>query len=634
VKNNQSENPSQIEHEPSQELDLDQFSMEDEFAEFPGWEAVGFHRPLAAELWEVALELLNNAFMIFLIVYLTPIINPFPEIGGYRTLANGIFVLVFVIFDTGTNFGLGRFIAEYRIKDPAKMMEYVNFFIRYQMITGLIQVTAISYYIFEVLVNGNYAYLVWIILLEMQKQYPGMLGIFKSVIRGMQHLSIIKMMEWVQSKGIEMMLNLGFILWGRAYGQAHPEIGILMGIAIFGTIGVYIDDIIMMFVSAWYLNKIMKKNVGYSLRESLNFKIGKDVKQNAIKYGIPGSIMPIICSAVNLYVLLVYSDNIAGFTTWLALVAVANGFAGTVEQFKGFGLGENVAEAYMNDKHNLAKFYVAYEFRWRYFFIILLGATVLAIMPIFPLEIQYNPDLAYWEPAFYFIIPLLIKKMIQPLFASVDPIMIGTKHINQYNFIRLVEEGCKLLFTYLLIFVWEVQDKWGKVSIIILIVYMHYIPYLIKTLLCYIYIQKKIMKIKIHWMPTIVIPIISSLPIFGFSQFWFELVMPSLIDALTFNFALVVSAFVLFIAVIFTYFPLTVLLGGWDDYQLFTFKEAVKLSGPSKLIFKPVLKLITRIARFGKKKGIHGRFSIPYKEAHEEIIELMELKRKTKNKSN
>jgi len=67
------------------------------------------------------------------------------------------------------------------------MMEYVNFFIRYQLITGLIQVTVLTWYIFQVLIHGSYGYLAWILLLEMQKQYPGMLGIFKSVLEGMQH---------------------------------------------------------------------------------------------------------------------------------------------------------------------------------------------------------------------------------------------------------------------------------------------------------------------------------------------------------------------------------------------------------------------------------------------------------------
>ncbi|MHA1522234.1 MAG: hypothetical protein ACTSRK_18830 [Promethearchaeota archaeon] len=615
-----------------QEGDLDKFNLGEKFSEFSGWEAVGFHRPLAGELWEVILELFNIGFMIFLIVYLTPIINPYPVIGGYRSLANGIFVLVFVIFDTGTNFGLGRFIAEYRIKDPQKMMEYVNFFIRYQMITGLIQVTALTYYILEVVIHGNYAYLVWIILLEMQKQYPGMLGIFKSVLSGMQHLSIVKAFDWIQGKAIEMIFNIGFILWGRAYGQAHPEIGILMGIAIFGTIGVYIDDIIMMFVSAWYLNKIMKKNIGYSLRESLSFKIGKDVKQNAIRYGIPGSILPIISSAVNTYILLAYSDNIAGYTSWVALVAVGSNIAGTVDNWRGLGLATNVAEAYMNDKRHLAQFYVAYEFRWRYFLRIMLGMTVIAVLPIFYLEVQYNPEIRWWEPGFFFIIPALIRKMLDPLFGSVDGIMTGAKKINQYQIIRAVEELLKFVSVYLYIYVWEIQDKWGIYSIVFLILFQNYIPYLIKTLLCFIYVQRNIMRMKVYWMSTMVIPVISCLPIFGFSKFWFELVMPGLIEALTFNIALVVSAFCLFIILIFSYFPLTVLLGGWDDYQLFTFREAVKLSGPSKIIFGPVLKLMIKIADFGRKKGVHGRFPIPYKEAHQEIIELMELKQKTKIK--
>jgi len=105
-------NPENI----KQEINLDRFSSAEKFPEFAGWEAVGFHRPLAKELWEVAIEFVNETFAVFMVAYLIPLLNPYPEIQGYRGLANGLFILVYTIFDTGTNFGLGRFISEYRIQ--------------------------------------------------------------------------------------------------------------------------------------------------------------------------------------------------------------------------------------------------------------------------------------------------------------------------------------------------------------------------------------------------------------------------------------------------------------------------------------------------------------------------------------
>jgi hypothetical protein len=611
------------------EDETSKFSMDEKFPEYKGWESVGFHRPLANELWEVMLELINESFSIFIIAYLIPLLYPYPEIMGYRGLANGILVVVYTIFDTGTNFGLGRFISEYRIKNPRKMMEYVSFTIRYQMITGLIQISILSWYLFEVLVYSNYGYLLWILLLGLQKQYPGMLGVFKSVLNGMQHYNITQVINWVQGRAIEMVFNVGFILWGRAYGESHPEVGIIMGMAIFGVIGNYIDDVIMMFVSGFYVNKILKKNVGFSLMDSLTYKIGDDVKRNAVKYGVPGSILPIISASVNTYILFIYSDNIGGYITWVALVAIGFQFSGIINQFGDFGTTTNVAEAYMNKKKNLAEFYVSYSVKWRFFFRFLIAMTIIAVIPYFYLMIDVNPALAWYEPAFYFLLPAFIKRLINPLFEVADSIMIGAKAINQYNTIRVIEEGLKILFVYLFIFVWEVQNLWGRISIIILMVYQNYIPYLIKSLMCYIYINKKILKIRIYWVTSVVVPFFASLPVLGFAQLWLITFFPPMMAAVGFNVAVALSFPILFLALIFSYFPLSVLLGGWDEYQIHTFEQAVKISGPSKILFVPVLKIIKKCAKLASKIGVHGKFSIPYKQAHIEIVELMELKRET-----
>jgi hypothetical protein len=64
-------------------------------------------------------------FWIFFVGVFIPLIFPYPEIQGYSGVAEGLFGVVFLAFDIGTNFPFGRFVAEYRVKDPKKMMEYI-----------------------------------------------------------------------------------------------------------------------------------------------------------------------------------------------------------------------------------------------------------------------------------------------------------------------------------------------------------------------------------------------------------------------------------------------------------------------------------------------------------------------------
>jgi hypothetical protein len=614
--------------EKSVEEDDSQFDLEEKFPEFKGWEAVGFHRALGNELWEVFFELLGNATYILVIIYLVPLLQPYPEIAGYRSVASGLFLTIYMIFDTGTNFGLGRFIAEYRIKNPRKMMEYVKFFMIYQMITGLIQVTILSFILLESFTTGIYAYLIWIMLFELQKQYPGMLGIFKSILSGMQHFNKVQAINWVQGQVVQMFFNIGFILLGRWYGETHPGVGVILGMAIGGVIGSYLDDVIFMFISGYYLNKIMKKHMGFSLFSSFHFKIGKDVYENAVKYGVPGSIVPIISSAVNTFILVTYVSMFPSYTTWIVIVGVGTQFSGVVGQFGDFSLTSNISEAFMNKKAKLAEFYVSYSAKWRYFFMILIGMTILAVIPYFEIMINETKGLEYYTPALLFLLPSLIKRLINPLCQIPDPIMNGAKHIIPYNILRLIEEGIKIFFIWLFMYQLKIQNTWDiYYSVLFLLTFQNYPAYIIKSLLGYIYVNKKILKVKIYWINTIIIPLISALPAIFLARIWLTTGFPPMMEALTFIGAVVVSFILYFVILLATYVPLTILLGAWDEYQFFTFSQAVKISGPSKPIFSPLLKLMKKVRKAAIKIGTFGKFPIPFEEAHKQIEELMVIKR-------
>jgi hypothetical protein len=617
--------------QPNPEAEIAQFDMDKEFPEFRGWEAIGFHRPVGAELWELAIEMIENVLYIFILVYLVPLLRPFPEIEGYRNLANALFFIVFVIFDTGTNFDLGRFIAEYRQKNPRKMMEYVNFVLRYQMWTGLIQVTALSYYIFRVFIYGEYGYLVWIILLEMQKQYPGMLGIFKGVLHGMQQFAATQVMNLVQHKGIEFFVNIGFILLGRAYGEANPEVGIIMGMAIFGAVGNYIDDLIMLPVSGYYLNKVMKKGMGFSLLEALHFKVGKDVYQKALRYGLPASILPIISSSWGLYMTIVQSTMIPGYITLFALAQFGGNLTGIIGQFGDFNLRMMVAEAYCSGKIELAEFYITNSLRWRFFFRCLIACAIFAAFPYLAMMLQVNQELRYYETALVFLLPTLFRRFLEPLFEIFPNILHGAEKINQDQLFSLIEINANGVLFILYMFVFKVYESMN--GLIFLWVFSGWVTYLLtKVLISAYYIKKRnLMTIKINWMQTMIIPLICSLPAIVFARVFFYTGFPLLIGWVGFNVATVICYTLFFLILLFSYFPLTVLLGGWDDYQFFIFSKAVDLSGPSKFLFKPLYKMMVRCVAWGKKIGTHGKFPIPFEVAHKQIEELMAQKREFRN---
>jgi hypothetical protein len=126
-------------------------------------------------------------------------------------------------------------------------------------------------------------------------------------------------------------------------------------------------------------------------------------------------------------------------------------------------------------------------------------------------------------------------------------------------------------------------------------------------------------------MSTYVIPLISASPVILYSLLWKFVVFPLLLDSIgPIGAAIITLLIVLFIIVPLIFLPLTGYLGGWDDFQMKTFRKAVVLSGPSKFIIRPFYKMVERGVKANPK--LHNRYKIPWENAEREIMELQVMK--------
>ncbi|MBN2153918.1 MAG: hypothetical protein JW839_20845, partial [Candidatus Lokiarchaeota archaeon] len=74
---------------------------------------------------------------------------------------------------------------------------------------------------------------------------------------------------------------------------------------------------------------------------------------------------------------------------------------------------------------------------------------------------------------------------------------------------------------------------------------------------------------------------------------------------------------------LFIFFIVYSLFGGWDDFSLSEFRRAMEMSGPSK----PFVKLIYKLSEyFARLSPLHNRFPIRSDESRQEAIELMLIK--------
>ncbi len=591
------------------------------------WERLGYHRALGGWFYNLVIMLFTSVVSVLMVAFLTDLLYPFPEIQGYRDVASGFFfAMIYQVFDLGTAYGIQRFIAEYRVKDPKKMVEYVQFFVWYQMFTGIIQVTVISVVVIQVITNARrYAHLAWIFLIICQKQWPGMLGTFKAVLDGMQLYNKTNVLNFINGQVFQNITNILFILLGRWYGQNNPAIGDLMGATFGAAIGAYVDDFFAMGLSLHYLGKVVEP-FGIKKRDLWRRDFGRDVWTKCIKLGAQMSITPIVNSFTGSFMMFMYLDALPQYATFKTLAGLAGGIVGIVN-VGSFNSTPLIAESYMNDKEELAGFYITTSIRWNGFLMWLLTAVLVAFLPMVMTVILALPELENYVLAQAFLIPMLIHTLFRPYIDFPNGILLGTEKVTFYTFARVFEEGLQVFFIWFFLYGIKLQESmvFGIDGVVFILAFEHFFPRLIKMIMCWIYINRTLLAIKINWWQTLVGPLICAVFVFFFGQFWkFTVFQPMLnlfgvlpTAAITLLVGLLVIPFLI-------YLPLTGFFGCWDDFGIETFRKAVDLSGPSKFI----VNIFYKSTLLGiKHSPFHNRFKIPWEIAEQQIQELNEIKR-------
>jgi hypothetical protein len=584
------------------------------------WDHIGFHKPLAGFWFGLSFKILSLILSIIISGVLINYFYPFPESIGYRSAATGIFSLFFSIMDLGTNMTMDRFIAEARITNPRKMIQYVQYFIWYQMTTGLIQTTSVSLYAIYIVPRTELSYAVWLMLICSTTQFPGWLGVFRGTLGALQQYNKTEVLGFITGEVFQRITELLFVYLGRLYGAANPQFGEIMGIAIGSMIGLYVDDFFATAVSAYYFTKTMKKE-GLTARDCFRIefdrKLVKECLFFGIKTGMPG-LIGLVASLIILWECLLY---IPQYTTFSTLSDLASGIAGFINTAAGCPTSL-FSEAYLNGKKKLTQYYIAQTIRYATLFQGFFLATIIAISFILQRFFTFFNMINYLY-AIPFLIPWVIRHFQQPYTSLADNILLGTNHPTFLMGIRFLEELLKLLFMTLWIVWLRLPAIYGVNALIWILPCGIYIPIMVKTISSYVFIQRNIVKIHLALWQTLVVPIICGSVIFLFDFVLIQYIFDLLEPLIGFPMTIGVGIFLFFFFLITIYIPLTTYLGGWDNNSLREFKNAAKMSGPSKFMVIPMYKLAEKAA---KKSPFHNKHELPYLDAVKEARELLALK--------
>ncbi|MBD3185635.1 hypothetical protein GF325_02305 [Candidatus Bathyarchaeota archaeon] len=604
------------------------------------WNEVGYHRITGGVFYSYIL-LIGGAIIGLVTVGIIAEFLPYPEINGYKGLVGSLLGFWFGLLDLNLGGGgslsdsMGRFIGQYADTDPRRAMEYIRFYIWFQMLTGVAQVTVISLVAFTYLVNTNFAYLVWFILAQSLVQYPGMLMIMEDSLQAFQRGDKTAWLSWLQDTVFQVTINIVFLVLGRWWGASNEKIGELMGITIFYILSQFIDDWINLFIGAKMFNKMLqRKGIDKAFRSLLIPRFNKPIVIQCLKFvgkqWVGQQILGVIGYLVNLY-LIIRTPQLA---SWSGLLLIPN-FLGHLVSMVNWGSPTvpAVSESFNNGKEELARYFIHDMFKY-WLFVVIFMAVPLGVLA--PKILNSVIDTGLLEgglenyQAGLVMIPIIMLKdatgqwrgWYSKIFVACDkpvpPIVI--------NYI-FTPSGYILQF----LFLWLCVDLY-----ILPIWFILFMPAFIndtmKAIVGYIWLQKKIIKIgykKMAWQAFVapaLTAIAYALVLIGI-QYTIWPLLDGLFIAIAGDIGPVITSFIFLLCILFLFpavlmAPFYSLFGGWDDFTLEELRKTAMISGPSKGITMLIYKIS---AFFARLSPLTNKFPIAdYKLVRQQIQELID----------
>ncbi len=548
------------------------------------WERIGFHRQIAGFFYNYIPVLLGGVFLTMGAGIIIPLFLPYPDAQGYSEVARSMYALMFLLFDAGVGSAIGRFVPHYRVKDPKRSLQYLSFFIWFQMFTGLAQITAIAIYIFNWM-PGNVAHLAWIFIVYSTVQYPGMLGVIGNGLKSFQHYSKYIFMKFMQDI-FQFFTQLGFILIGRFLGAMNPAFGEMVGMSIGLVIGLYLDDFLAFLLGVRLFNNVLR-DLGldvqqHCLRPNFTMKIAKE----SLFYGLKTMPSGLYGTMLGFFAFIITLNVLPQYAAWLGLMNIVKTFTGQI------GMAGNItsnteyaiSEAYNNGKINLSQFYVAMALKWRFILTMFIGLTIVIVLP-YGLGYLLNIFGENWLPAltlfFFLALPQFINMFTKPVSFTM------LNHPGYDQAIGIASSTAS--------FLWYVILVYGLGTEINIYIYLvKDIPITITFFIIqWIVLQKKIFKIR--WRDFTMQAYVLAIPgIVLYALFCWafgELVMPLGVKAIgEIPFVVISIVAALFFFPPFIFCPLISIFGAWDKYNMEAYQLAIGLSGPSKFMTKLMFK--------------------------------------------
>jgi hypothetical protein len=591
-----------------------------------GWNRIGYHRPIGDWLFSIGTMILGIPFGLILLPLLKFTEFRFPELKAFEVAAGALFGALYTILDLELQPAVDRFVPQYVVSDPKKSMQYVTFFIKYQMWSGLVQILFVSLFMFLYIIPyTDFAYLTWFILFINIKQYPAILSTFVSVLRSLQVGDKQNLITFFRSSVIEPLTRIGGGLLGLYFGSRNPIWGDMMGMALGFAIGAYLDDFFMFFMGMHWLSKVLDK-YGISMMEIYGQKVPAPVWKSALGYSMRLMPKTIFGAFMGLFGFLVTYEGLPGYQSYVGLIGQAENLKKIV------GWSDDIinrsqpafSEAYNNGKLELTRFYIGEGLKYNSFFFAILGGINIFGFPLI-VKIIMGVFLTEDWALIAVIAPLqIIVSLHSPYHEVMQKMTYISGHPEINAVLDIIGSIVNLFFTWYFLFVLEL----GWVALIVARLPWEFATFAIR----WIFVHKKVLPLPLSFWKSVawqcfVAPLIGGAAFIIVLEFILIVIWPIISAPFSGDLLLIplVPTLLLIGAdLLFVFMPITAYMGFFDDRSITIFKRAVSLSGPSLWVVWPMYKILNH---FYKKSPFKNKFDQAFGDRAEKELQELSIMR-------
>lgn len=567
--------------------------------EATGWEQVGFHRPLSGFL--VALST-GVVLFIPLIIYqnliLPSFILPSAQALGIWQRVTQFFNLAWFFFDMGTSVAFVKYMAQHRVDDPKRGIQYGQVFVWWQLLSGAVQVALVVALAATVAPRSAYALYAWSVIIHAFIQIPGFYRLFLYAFGGLQRGDYARYLDLGLNVLLPMIVQPIFVGLAYAWGKANSAFGGAMGGLLGMGIAAYAAEVLTFALGLW-----LYRRIGLNARVLFLAHFDWDVVVKSFRFGVFEMLGSAAWSAGQAAEVWITQARLVNYAEIWGNWALAQNFvfAYNVVSTLTDGTMASISEAISHGRKLLSQYYAVMIYKWGGMMSGFLAAVLLAVGPRFIL----GASGIEFERAALYAVPLLIWGAIQYPSWVGDQVQLGSNKPYLKSALVTGEQIIRVILALILVSRFQVNA----------LIIAYFVGLLTKDFVAYFVNDKLCYPQKFFFWQSIGAPLLAA---------GVHYLLMDQLSALLWRGDQLTSIAIFFIGVLPSlpvFMFLYGLFGGWDDATLTEFREAAAMTGPVRGM---VEWMMVRPTAWGARLSpLNNRFPISIRESA--MVEAREL---------